>query len=44
MYESIKNFNKQFIYEPKIINEDNLVKKSNFIVVGMGGSALAPLY
>jgi len=43
MYESIKNFNKQFIYEPKIINEDNLVKKSNFIVVGMGGSALAPL-
>ncbi|HAS80758.1 MAG: Bifunctional phosphoglucose/phosphomannose isomerase [Candidatus Nomurabacteria bacterium GW2011_GWE1_32_28] len=43
MYESIKNFNKQFLYEPETINEENLFKKSNFIVVGMGGSALAPL-
>ena len=43
MYESIKNFNKQFLYEPEIKNRENLVKKSSFVVVGMGGSALAPL-
>lgn len=43
MYESIKNFNKQFSYEPEIKNQENLIKKSSFIVVGMGGSALAPL-
>ncbi len=43
MYESIKNFNKQFLYEPEIINKENLVKKSGFVIVGMGGSALAPL-
>lgn len=43
MYESIKNFNKQFLYEPEIKNQENLVKTSSFVVVGMGGSALAPL-
>ena len=43
MYESIKNFNKQFSYEPEIKNQQNLIKKSSFVVVGMGGSALAPL-
>ncbi len=43
MYEAIKNFNKQFLYEPKIINQKKLSKKSSFVVVGMGGSALAPL-
>lgn len=43
MYESIKNFNKQFLYEPEIKNQEKLTKKSNFVVVGMGGSALAPL-
>ncbi|MFA6585812.1 MAG: SIS domain-containing protein [Candidatus Paceibacterota bacterium] len=43
MYESIKNFNKQFLYEPEIINQENLAKKSEFLVIGMGGSALAPL-
>ena len=43
MYEAIKNFNKQFLYEPEIVNEEKLVKKSSFIVVGMGGSALASL-
>ena len=41
MYESIKNFNKQFSFGPEIINSENLVKKSSFIVVGMGGSAHA---
>jgi len=41
MYESIKNFNKQFLYEPEIKNQETLIKKTSFIVVGMGGSALA---
>ena len=43
MYEAIKNFNKQFLYEPEIKNQEKLIKKSSFVVVGMGGSALAPL-
>lgn len=43
MYEAIKNFNKQFLYEPEIKNQENLRRKSSFVVVGMGGSALAPL-
>ena len=42
MYESIKNFNKQFLYEPEIKNQEKLAKKSSFLVVGMGGSAHAP--
>jgi glucose/mannose-6-phosphate isomerase len=41
MYEAIKNFNKQFSFEPEIKNEEKLAKKSSFIVVGMGGSAHA---
>lgn len=41
MYESIKNFNQQFSYEPEIVNRENLVKKTSFVVVGMGGSAHA---
>jgi glucose/mannose-6-phosphate isomerase len=41
MYESILNFNKQFLYEPEIVNENFLIRKEKFIVVGMGGSALA---
>lgn len=41
MEEAIKNFNKQFSYEPKIENEEFLAKKNSFIIVGMGGSALA---
>lgn len=43
MYEAIKNFNKQFLYEPEIKNQEKLIKKSSFVVIGMGGSALAPL-
>jgi glucose/mannose-6-phosphate isomerase len=42
MHEAIKNFSKQFLYEPEIINREILTDKSGFIVVGMGGSALAP--
>jgi len=41
MYEAIKNFNKQFLFEPEIKNQENFVKKTEFVVVGMGGSALA---
>ena len=41
MYEAIKNFNQQFLYEPEIINLENFSGKRSFIVVGMGGSALA---
>ncbi|MCM2339070.1 MAG: hypothetical protein NDI62_01290 [Burkholderiales bacterium] len=43
MYESIINFNKQFSYKPEIVNADKLEEKSSFIVIGMGGSVLAPL-
>ncbi|MEI8174513.1 MAG: SIS domain-containing protein [bacterium] len=42
MYEVIKNFEKQFLYEPEIENKKALVRKSSIVVVGMGGSALAP--
>ncbi len=45
IYADIKNFNKQFEYEPKIENE-KLLKKvrgrvAGFVVAGMGGSHLA---
>ena len=41
MYNAIKNFNKQFEYQPKIENSKNLKKKfSKFIIAGMGGSNL----
>lgn len=42
MYEAIKNFERQFLYEPEIKNQEILAKKTSFVVVGMGGSALAP--
>src|SRR5574343_404310 len=42
MYEAIKNFNKQFEYQPEIKNEEKLVRKNSFLIVGMGGSAHAP--
>ncbi len=42
MEEAIKNFNKQFLYEPEIKNQEIFIKKSSFVVIGMGGSNLAP--
>lgn len=42
MDEAIKTFNKQFEYQPEIINGDKLVMKKGVILAGMGGSALAP--
>ena len=42
MYEAIKNFPKQFEYEPVIENSSKLKKYNKFIIVGMGGSNLAP--
>lgn len=41
MNKIIKNFNKQFSYEPKIENADALKKFGKFLIVGMGGSGLA---
>ncbi|MFQ5787717.1 MAG: bifunctional phosphoglucose/phosphomannose isomerase [Thermodesulfobacteriota bacterium] len=41
MIDAIRNFNKQFEYEPIIENEDKLERKDKFIVAGMGGSHLA---
>ena len=41
MDEDIKNFHKQFEYEPVIENEANLERADSFIVCGMGGSHLA---
>ncbi len=43
MYESIKSFNKQFLWEPEIVNGEKLSGKKSFAVVGMGGSALSPM-
>jgi glucose/mannose-6-phosphate isomerase len=41
MYEIIKNFNKQFEYQPQIEGNLSLEGVKNFIAVGMGGSHLA---
>jgi glucose/mannose-6-phosphate isomerase len=41
MYEIIKNFNKQFEYQPQIEGDLSLEGVKNFIAVGMGGSHLA---
>jgi len=41
MYEIIKNFNKQFEYDPKIEGDLSLEGVKNFIAVGMGGSHLS---
>lgn len=41
MHEEIKNFYKQFSYEPEIKNLGKLKSHSGLVVVGMGGSALA---
>ncbi len=43
MYEAIKKFNEQFSYQPEINNIENLKRGNGFVVVGMGGSALAPI-
>jgi glucose/mannose-6-phosphate isomerase len=41
MYEIIKNFNRQFGYEPQIEGNLSLEGVKNFIAVGMGGSHLS---
>ena len=41
MYESIKNFSNQFEFEPEIENAGKFKRYKNFVVCGMGGSALA---
>lgn len=41
MYEAIKNFAKQFAFDPIVQNADRLPHADGFIVAGMGGSHLA---
>ena len=42
IYDDIKNFNKQFEYEPRIENSAKLKRRFNkFVIAGMGGSHLA---
>lgn len=41
IYDDIKNFQKQFAYEPKVENPGKLKKYKKFVVAGMGGSHLA---
>ncbi len=41
IYDAIKNFSSQFLFEPIIENEDRLITATKFIVAGMGGSHLA---
>lgn len=41
MYEAIKNFNKQFAFEPVVENSGRLKKFDKVVVLGMGGSHLA---
>ena len=41
IYDDIKNFNKQFEYDPKVENAAKLKKFNKFVVAGMGGSHLA---
>ena len=41
MDQSIKNFPKQFLFNPEIQNANKLARLSRFIVLGMGGSSLA---
>ncbi len=41
MSDAIKQFNKQFRYNPKIENQKSLKRKKKIIVLGMGGSHLA---
>lgn len=39
--DDIKNYPKQFDYEPKVENAGKLKKATKFVVIGMGGSHLA---
>src|SRR3989338_6318508 len=41
MEQAIRNFAKQFEWEPKIENEDKLVRTGKYLICGMGGSHLA---
>ena len=41
MDQSIKNFPKQFLFNPEIQNAEKLARAGRFVVLGMGGSSLA---
>jgi len=42
MYDAIKNFPAQFRFEPEIENKEKFWAYERFVVLGMGGSNLAP--
>ncbi len=41
MYEAIKNFSNQFLFEPIVENKEKVGQYTCFVVLGMGGSALS---
>jgi len=41
MYSAIKDFARQFEFKPLIVNQERLKRHKRYVVVGMGGSALA---
>lgn len=43
LYDALKNFSKQFSYEPRIEQGERLDTFEKFVVCGMGGSALGAL-
>ncbi len=43
IYEAIKNFPKQFLWQPEVNNGERLESKKSVIVAGMGGSALSAM-
>ncbi len=44
LLEKIKNFTKQFDFEPEIENKENFTSNNKFLICGMGGSHLAGNY
>ncbi len=41
MREAIRNFSRQFAFEPVVVNRDRLARPARVVVLGMGGSGLA---
>lgn len=41
IFYPLHSFKEQFLFEPIIINKENLVKKKDIIICGMGGSAIS---
>ncbi len=41
IFYPLHSFKDQFLFEPEIINKENLIQKKNIIICGMGGSAIS---